>query len=37
MTFTWEKDGYAATLKADLADMTFEIRGTSAEGEIVIK
>lgn len=37
MTFTWEKDGYAAALKADLADMIFEIRGTSVEGEIVIK
>ena len=36
MTFTWEKDGYTAALKADLADMTFEIRGMSEEGEIVI-
>lgn len=37
MIFTWEKDGYVATLKADLADMIYEIRGTSNEGEIVIK
>jgi len=34
MTFTWEKDGYVATLKADLTNMMFEIRGTSVEGEI---
>lgn len=37
MTFTWEKDGYMAVLKADLASMDFEIRGTSAEGEILIR
>jgi sucrose phosphorylase len=37
MTFAWEKDGYVAALKADLANMIFEIKGTSAEGEIVIK
>lgn len=37
MTFTWEKDGYVATLVADLANMILEIRGTSEEGEIVIE
>lgn len=37
MTFTWEKDGYVATLMADLANMIFEIRGISEEGEIIIK
>ncbi len=37
MTIIWEKDGYVATLKADLADMIYEIRGTSEEGEIVIR
>lgn len=37
MIFTWEKDGYTAVLKADLASMDFEISGTSAEGEILIK
>lgn len=37
MRFTWEKDGYVATLVADLANMILEIRGTSEEGEIVIE
>jgi sucrose phosphorylase len=37
MTLTWEKDGYVATLMADLSKMIFEIRGTSEEGEIVIE
>jgi sucrose phosphorylase len=36
MTFTWEKDGYTAALKADLSAMIFEIKGMSIEGEIVI-
>ncbi len=37
MTFTWEKDGYIATLNADLKNMKYEIRGNSPEGEILIR
>lgn len=37
MKFSWEKDGYTAQLTADLADLSFEIKGMSTEGEILIK
>ncbi len=37
LNITWDKDGYLATLEADLADMIFEIRGICKEREIVIK
>lgn len=34
MTFEWKKDGYTAQLKADLWDMSFEIKGTGPDGKI---
>lgn len=37
MKFIWEKDGYTAQLIADLADLSFEMKGMGVEGEILIK
>lgn len=34
MTFVWKKDGYAAKLSADLADLTFSIKGIDPQGEV---
>lgn len=34
MTFVWKKDGYAAKLAADLADLTFSIKGVDPQGEV---
>lgn len=36
MKFIWKKDGYVATLNADLKTMTFEIEGISKDGKIII-
>ena len=35
MTFEWKKAGYIAVLKADLWDMSYEIKGTAPNGEIL--
>ena len=35
MTFEWKKAGYTAVLKADLWDMSYEIKGTAPNGEIL--
>lgn len=35
MTFEWKKAGYTAVLKADLWDMSYEIKGTAPDGEIL--
>lgn len=34
MTFVWKKDGYAAKLSADLADLTFSIKSIDPQGEM---
>ncbi len=36
MRFIWSKDGYHASLEADLSKMTFEIRGTGSGDDLIL-
>ncbi len=34
LQFTWEQDGYRATLDANLREVSFVVQGTTPEGDL---